>query len=318
MSRRGVSEMRVFHAISDLVEIDRPLHLAIGVFDGLHLGHRAVIEAALASAVETDGITAVATFDPHPARVLSPASAPRLITSTQHKLRLLEKSGVVTTLVIPFDRSFSQTEPADFIRNLHGACHQLAHICVGEDWRFGRACAGNVGLLTQLGTELGFGVTGVSTVEVGGMKASSTRIREAVAAGDFGIAEQLLGRPYTVLGTVIEGRHLGRELGFPTANLSVHNEQLPPTGVYAVRADWRGRKWGGVGNLGYRPSVEGGKVKRLLEVHLFDLREEIYDEDLEVEFFEFLRPEQKFSSLDELKVQINRDAARARGILREE
>ena len=116
------------------------------------------------------------------------------------------------------------------------------------------------------------------------MKASSTRIREAVAAGDFGIAEQLLGRPYTVLGTVIEGRHIGRELGFPTANLSVHNEQLPPTGVYAVQADWRGKTWGGVGNLGYRPSVEGGEVKRLLEVHLFDLHEEIYDEDLEIEF----------------------------------
>jgi len=311
-----VPEMRVFHAISDLAEIDRPLHMAIGVFDGLHLGHRAVIDAAFASAEGTDGITAVATFDPHPARVLSPANAPRLITSTKHKLRLLEQNGVGTTLVIPFDRTFSQTEPADFIRNLHGSCHRLAHICVGEDWRFGRACAGNVGLLTQLGAELGFGVTGVSTIEIGGMKASSTRIREAVAAGDFEIAEQLLGRPYTVLGTVIEGRHLGRELGFPTANLRVHNEQLPPTGVYAVRADWRGERWGGVGNLGYRPSVEGGEVKRLLEVHLFDLHEEIYDEDLEVGFVEFLRAEQKFDSLDELKTQIDRDAARARGILK--
>jgi riboflavin kinase/FMN adenylyltransferase len=307
--------MKVFHTISELAEIELPIHLAIGVFDGLHRGHQTVIQQALNAASENGEAAAVVTFDPHPVRVLSPSNAPRLITSTRHKLRLFEALGIENTLVIPFDRTFSQTDPAEFVRQLHASCQKLTQISVGHDWRFGRSCAGDVPLLEKLGAELGFRVTGVPTVEIDGMKASSTRIREAVAAGDFAIAEQMLNRPYTVLGTVIEGRHLGRELGFPTANLTVHNEQLPPTGVYAVRADWRGQLWGGVGNLGYRPSVEGAKVRRLLEVHLFDLKEEIYGEDIEIQFLKFLRPEKKFDSLDDLKSQIDQDARQARQIL---
>lgn len=307
--------MKVIHTIPELSEIELPVHLAIGVFDGLHRGHQAVIKQALNSASEKGEAAAVVTFDPHPVRVLSPSNAPRLITSTRHKVRLFESFGIENTLVIPFDRPFSQTDPAEFVRQLHAACRKLTQISVGHDWRFGRGCSGDVPLLESLGVELGFEVTGVPTIEVERMKVSSTRIREAVAAGDFAIAEKLLGRPYTVLGTVIEGRHLGRELGFPTANLTVHNEQLPPTGVYAVRADWRGRLWGGVGNLGYRPSVEGAEVRRLLEVHLFELEEEIYGEDIEIQFLEFLRPEKKFDSLDALKDQIDRDAGHAREIL---
>jgi riboflavin kinase/FMN adenylyltransferase len=151
-------------------------------------------------------------------------------------------------------------------------------------------------------------------VEVGGMRVSSTRIREAIAAGDFGVAAALLGRVYTVFGTVIKGRQLGRTIGFPTANLTVHSEQLPPTGVYAVRAAGSGDSWNGVANLGYRPTVEGGEVKRLLEVHLFGLDGEIYGEDLEVEFIEFIRPEQKFDGLKALQEQIHKDVAAARVI----
>ncbi|MDF1656963.1 MAG: riboflavin kinase, partial [Verrucomicrobiales bacterium] len=160
----------------------------------------------------------------------------------------------------------------------------------------------------------GFSVTGVGTVEVKSMRVSSTRIREAVGAGDFEIAKSLLGRDYTVFGTVIEGRKLGRTLGFPTANFTVHREQLPPTGVYAVKAIGAGDGWNGVANLGYRPTVEGGEMKRLLEVHLFGLDHEIYGEDLEIEFVEFIRPEKRFDGLEALKAQIAIDVEAARGV----
>ncbi|MCB1062327.1 MAG: bifunctional riboflavin kinase/FAD synthetase [Verrucomicrobiae bacterium] len=305
--------MMILRSIADLAEIEGSIHAAIGVFDGVHLGHRAVIECARESAQATGGGACVITFDPHPVRVLAPNDAPRLLTATDHKLQLLSEIGITHTAVIPFDEEFAETSAEDFVRQLHQHSRSLARICVGADWRFGRRGAGNVSLLEKMGADLGFSVTGVPTISIDRMVASSTRIREAVAGGDFGIAERLLGRPYTVLGTVITGRQLGRELGFPTANLSVHSEQLPPTGVYAVSVSGEGRdQMPGVANLGYRPSVEGEGSKRLLEVHLFDWSGDLYGHDLEVRFVEFLRSELKFDSLEALKRQIAEDSNHAR------
>jgi riboflavin kinase/FMN adenylyltransferase len=307
--------MTVHRNIDGLGGIPGPVHCAIGVFDGVHLGHQAVIGEAMASAREGGGTACVITFDPHPARVLAPASAPRLLTSTPHKLRLLEDLGIAHVVVITFDREFAEMPAEAFVRGLNGSAGDLARICVGSDWRFGNRCTGNVELLERLGSDLGFAVTGVPTVRVDGMVASSTRIREAVAGGDFSVAERLLGRPYTVLGTVVEGRRLGRTLGFPTANLRVHNEQLPPTGVYAVRIRrGTGAEWAGVGNLGYRPTLEGDEMRRTLEVHAFDFSGDLYGEDLEVRFLSFLRPERKFENLEALKRQIETDAAAARAV----
>lgn len=315
--------MRLLRSIEELVSVERPLHVAIGVFDGVHSGHRAVIEAAQQSArLGGTEEACVVTFDPHPARVLAPDSAPRLLTSTRHKLLLLRELGIETVAVIDFDRDFAETPAEDFVRQLHRHSRHLRQICVGEDWRFGRGGVGNVALLDRLGRELGFSVNGVPTVIVDGMAASSTRIREAVAGGDFEIAARLLGRPYSVLGTVIEGRKLGRELGFPTANLTVHSEQLPPSGVYAVQVTGdriptpTSTPHHGVANLGYRPSVEGGTARRLLEVHLLDWSGDLYGQDLEVRFVEFLRPEKRFEGLEALKTQISLDADQARAVLR--
>ncbi|MCB1230451.1 MAG: bifunctional riboflavin kinase/FAD synthetase [Verrucomicrobiae bacterium] len=308
--------MPLLRSIEDLASIERSLHLAIGVFDGVHRGHQAVIQAARESADESGGVACVVTFDPHPVRVLAPTYAPRLLTATEHKVRLLNELGIEHVAILTFDLAFAETSAETFVRELHRASHSLARICVGEDWRFGSGGRGDVALLERLGAELGFAVTGVPTVSVDGMTASSTRIREAVAGGDFAIAEALLGRPYTVLGTVIQGRHLGRELGFPTANLTVHSEQLPPTGVYAVRVSLEsGEKFPAVANLGYRPSIEGETARRLLEVHLLDWQGNLYDCDLEVEFVEFLRPERKFAGLEALKSQIVQDAERTREVL---
>lgn len=311
--------MEVLTEIPDLGRIAGPLHLAIGVFDGVHLGHRAVIEAASRSRDESEGHVVVVTFDPHPVEVLAPHNAPRLLTATRHKLQLLARwLGVRHALVVRFDQDFAEQSGEQFIEALVAAAppEGIARICVGEAWQFGKGRFGNIELLRELGERHGFEVTGVETVEAEGMRVSSTRIREAVGAGDFGVAKALLGRDYTVFGTVIEGRHLGRSIGFPTANFTVHHEQLPPTGVYAVRATGTGDSWDGVANLGYRPTVEGAMKKRILEVHLFGLEHDIYGEDLEVEFVEYLRPEKKFDGIEALKEQIARDVEAARECFR--
>lgn len=310
--------MDILVEIADLKRLKGPLHLAIGVFDGLHLGHQAVIEAAQRSAAESGGTVVVVTFDPHPIEVLSPGNAPRMLTASGHKRLILERQmGVRQVLVVPFTREFAEQTGEQFVESLIDAAPAggIARICVGRSWQFGRRRSGNVALLESLGERFSFEVTGVDTVEVRGMRVSSTRIREAIGAGDFEVAAALLGRVYTVFGTVIRGRQLGRTIGFPTANLTVHSEQLPPTGVYAVRVTGSGDSWNGVANLGYRPTVEGGEVKRLLEVHLFGLDSDIYGEDLEVEFVEFLRAEQKFDGLELLKRQIVKDVAAAKASL---
>jgi riboflavin kinase / FMN adenylyltransferase len=307
--------MKVLHSIADLAAVPGPVVLAIGVFDGVHLGHRAVIERALRDARAALGTAVAVTFDPHPARILRPEKAPHLLTSTPHKIRLINQLGLGWMLIIPFDRNFAGTSPRDFIINLHRNSRPLAEICVGHAWSFGKGRAGNLDLLRQLGDELGFNEVGVDAVRIDGQIVSSTLVRSAVETGDLAMAARCLGRDYTILGTVAEGDHLGRELGFPTANLAAHNEQFPPNGVYAIEASRNGDLLPGVANIGIRPTIHGDAGERILELHLFDFAENIYGEDLEVHFREYLRPEQKFPSLEALKIQISADARRARALL---
>jgi len=307
----------VLRTISELRNLPGPLFLAIGVFDGVHRGHQAVIRRALDAARFAGGTAVVVTFDPHPVRVLRPEQAPRLLTSTAHKLRLIRDLGVMHQLVIPFDLGFAATPPEDFIRALAAAARPLREICVGFEWSFGKGRAGNLALLDRLGRELGFDEVGVAAVEMDGEIISSTLIRAAVEGGDLARAAKLLGREFTILGTVVEGDRLGRKLGFPTANLSAHNEQYPPNGVYAVEAKRGGQLLPGVANIGVRPTVKNAGGERLLEVHLFDFSEEIYGEDLEITFRKFLRPEQKFAGIEELRAQIQRDAEQARAALKD-
>jgi riboflavin kinase/FMN adenylyltransferase len=290
--------------------------LAIGVFDGVHLGHRAVIERALADARNTGGTAVVVTFDPHPMRVLRPEKAPRLLTSTPHKIRLVRQLGLSHLLVLPFDLAFAATPAEEFIRQLAAAARPLREICVGHQWSFGKGRAGNLELLARLGAELGFEEVGVPAVEIDGRIVSSTIIRQAVEFGDLPTAARLLGREYTILGTVVEGLHLGRMLGFPTANLSAHNEQFPPNGVYVVEARRNGgAPLRGVANIGVRPTLAQASGERVLEVHLFDFDGDLYGTDLEIAFRHFLRPEEKFASLDALREQIGHDVKAARDFL---
>jgi riboflavin kinase/FMN adenylyltransferase len=302
-------------AIPDLAALPGPVYLAIGVFDGVHLGHRSVLLRALADARAGGGSAVAVTFDPHPAKILRPESAPRLLTASAHKLQLIHGLGIETVLVIPFTKEFAATPPEEFVLQLHAACHPLREICVGHEWSFGRGRAGNLEMLGKMGDQLGFDEIGVPAVQVDGEIVSSTAIRAAVERGDLERAARLLGRDYSILGTVVRGDQIGRSLGFRTANLSAHNEQFPPNGVYAVTAVWRGQLLKGVVNLGVRPTIASTNGERLLELHLLDFEQDIYGEDVEVTFHTCLRPEEKFTSVDALKAQIGRDVAAARRIL---
>ncbi len=306
--------MHVLRSIDEMSAVPGPVVLSIGVFDGVHLGHRAVIGQALEEAASRGGAAVALTFDPHPARVLRPDHAPRLLTSTAHKIRLIAGLGIECLLLIRFDEKFAAQAPEDFIRALAGACPSLRQICVGHQWAFGRGRSGNVALLRQLGRELGFDVNEMPPVMLDGATISSTRIRRAVEHGDFETARRCLGREFTILGTVEEGRKLGRTIGFPTANLRAHNEQFPPDGVYAIRALVGTGSWNGVANIGYRPTVAERDPERTLEVHLFDFSADLYGQDVEVTFVRFLRGERKFSGMDALKAQILADTATARRI----
>jgi riboflavin kinase/FMN adenylyltransferase len=307
--------LNILRSVSELSRLG-PVYLAIGVFDGIHLGHQAVIRRALEdSRREPDGEAVVVTFDPHPLRVLRPDSAPRLLTSTRHKRQIIASLGVRHLLLLSFNAEFAATPPERFIAELAAAGRPLRQICVGFGWSFGRGRAGNLDLLTRQGEILGFAVVGLPSVTVDGQVASSTLIRDAVERGDLDAAARFLGREFTILGTVVEGRKLGRQLGFPTANLAAHNEQFPPNGVYAVEALWRDKVYPGVVNLGFRPTIAQPGGERLLELHLFDFDQQIYGEDLEVRFRAFLRPERKFAGLEELRAQIAQDARSARELL---
>ena len=308
--------MQLLHSIAELATVPGPVFLAIGVFDGVHLGHQAVIHRALADARAAGGTAVVVTFHPHPVRVMRPEQAPRLLTSMQHKAQIMERLGVSHLLVIPFTPDFSALPPEEFVLQLHAACRPLREICVGHTWAFGRGRAGNLELLKQMGDRLGFDEVGIAAVEIEGEVVSSTLVRAAVEAGDLARVSLLLGRDFTLLGTVVHGDQIGRAIGFPTANLTTHNEQFPPNGVYAVEALFQGRTLPGVVNIGVRPTIATASGERVLELHLFDFDADIYGQDVEVIFRRFLRPEEKFAGLEELKAQIAHDVAEARRVLK--
>lgn len=287
-----------------------PLHLALGVFDGVHLGHQAVIAAARQRAGALGGSCGVVTFDPHPIRVLAPERAPRqLLASLEHKTRLLGRLDMAFLLALEFNRALADMSAEDFLQWLVDE-RNIATLAVGEDWRFGKARQGDVALLRQAGAARGFEVVSVAPVMHDGERISSTRIRQTIRDGALNRAAEMLGRWYRVEGVVAEGRQLGRTLGFPTANVVLGEEQLPPDGVWAVRGFLEEQSWNGVANLGNRPTVDG--ANHTLEVHLFDYSGDLYGTLLEVEFVHHLRDERKFASLDELRAQITVDSEMAR------
>jgi riboflavin kinase/FMN adenylyltransferase len=246
-------------------------------------------------------------------KVLRPGEAPHLLTATQHKIRLIRDLGVRHLLVIKFDKAFAATPPEDFVQQLVTHSKPLREICVGHEWSFGKGRRGNLALLRKLGAEFDFKVVGIPAVTLtNGELVSSTAIRHAIEAGDLAKATEMLGREYTILGTVVRGEHLGKKIGFPTANLSAHSEQFPPNGVYFAQATLNGIIHPGVVNLGHRPTVSSDNAERVLEIYLLDFDHNIYGKDIEVRFLRYLRPEKKFENLDALVRQIELDVQQVR------
>jgi riboflavin kinase/FMN adenylyltransferase len=309
--------MIVLNDIRDLSRLKGPIALAIGVFDGLHLGHQEVIRDAMDFAQTHGGTAVVLTFDPHPIRFLRPQLAPKLVCSNRHWMVLMKRFGLSHALVLPFTEEVARTSASVFVERLVRSSDPLGFISVGYDWAFGKGREGNIHRLMELGQEHGFGVYGVPSVKVNGEVVSSTLIRETLRVGDLNKTKNLLGRDYSILGEVIKGKQLGRTLGFPTANIRLGELELPPTGVYAVNVrsvadDSIMSK--GVANLGYRPTVDLDASMPSLEVNLFDFSSDLYGVELEVSLVQKIRNEQKFASLEELKSQILTDAEIARAI----
>jgi riboflavin kinase/FMN adenylyltransferase len=255
------------------------------------------------------------TFDPHPMRVLAPDRAPLLLTSTPHKLDVIEKLGVTACLVIKFDRSFAETPAEAFIEKVATRTPGLQTICVGSRFHFGHDRKGNATLLRAMSADRGFRLHELPSLTLEGETISSTSVRKLVTTGDLDKAARMLGRPFSILGTVVPGDALGRKLGYPTANLNRHNEITPPHGVYAVRARIAGELRPGLVNIGLRPTVKSGEHTPLTELHVLDFSGDLYGADIEVFFIARLRDEMKFASLDALRAQIQRDEQAARRIL---
>ncbi len=292
-----------------------PLVVAAGAFDGVHRGHQLLIKEAMQTALLLKGEAWVLTFDPHPSKVLHPDNPRRLLTSTPHKLRLFEQIGPDGCVLVPFTREFSSVEPEDFVERFCRAAPTLSVVIVGTNWTFGRRARGNTPLLRELAPRYGFEVKVPEPVLSGGAPISSTRIRHAVEQGRLDDLEAMLGRAFSLMGTVTQGRQLGRELGFPTANIRLQDEVRPPSGVYVIRADIDGTRHEGAAYLGKRPTAGGQDVEHILEAHLFDMNRDLYDTVIEVFFLEKLRPDQRFPNHKALRAQIARDVEQAKNWL---
>ncbi|MBN9688844.1 MAG: bifunctional riboflavin kinase/FAD synthetase [Verrucomicrobia bacterium] len=309
--------MLVLRSPVELPRASRGCCLAWGMFDGVHLGHQHVIRAALTEA-RTHGAPAVAlTFDPHPLRVVAPERAPRLLQPLSQRLRNFSELGLHAALVFPFTAEVAAWSGERFIRQLVQEAGGLRSLSVGEGFQFGNSRSGDIPLLERLGRELGFGLHVASPVSLGGNVVSSSRIRQCLRAGQLDQVNELLGRAYAISGVVQPGDRLGRQWGVPTANLNVLGLELPPFGVYAarVRRLARSEDFPGVLNVGVRPTLGQPQGELRFEVHLLDFDGDLYGEELEVTFVEFLRAEQRFGSLDLLREQIGRDLLAARHAL---
>ncbi len=307
--------MRITQQLDDLRLEGRPVVLAVGSFDGVHLGHQRVIGLAVEMARKAGGEAWVLTLDPHPLKVLKPEAAPPLITSTHHKVRLIEELGVDGCVVMPFTPEVAGEEPDRFLKRLKQTVPGLSGLVVGENWTFGHRGRGDVALLKKLAPGLGFEATIVEPVLWKGAVISSTRIRQAVAKGELEDARETLGRPFSILGTVVGGKRLGRQLGFPTANLDPHNEVRPPGGVYAVHVLVHERRFNGAAFLAEIREAQGTPSGFVTEVYIMDFDGDIYGADIEVLFIERMRAAKHFDSRAALKKQIGLDVEKARDIL---
>lgn len=308
--------MRVVRDPLHATDLPRGGVVTIGNFDGVHLGHRRILEAVAARAREVARPSVAITFEPHPLAVLRPDHAPRRIQTLRQKEEAIEALGIETLLVIPFTRDFSLTEPEDFVRDFLVERLSASEMYLGSHFAFGRGKRGDLALLKRMGPECGFSASGVEEVFFGGEPISSTRIRNALERGDVAQANAMLGRQYELDGIVSKGERVGHKIGYPTINLAPENEFHPSLGVYVTVIDIpsHGRRFGGVTNIGRRPTLYED-TKAVIETYVFDFAANVYGEKVRLFFLERLREERKFPSVEALTEQIARDIEDARAYL---
>jgi len=305
--------MRVLRGYS--TPVSEQVALAIGNFDGVHLGHVALVRQLTEAASRLGVPPAVLTFEPHPREYFSPGSAPARLTTLREKLELLADYGVEQTTICPFNAAFAALTAEEFIERVLVGGLKVRHLIIGDDFRFGRGRQGDFAMLQAAADVYGFTVEAMGSVVVEGERVSSSGVRKALAAGDMEHAARLLGRPYIIDGRVSHGDKVGRQLGFATANIRIKHNPLPMTGVFAVEVGGLGpQALPGVANLGVRPTVGG--TRPLLEVHLFNFDRDIYGAHISVRFVHKLRDEQRFPNFDALKAQIAADAVAARAFFK--
>ena len=286
--------------------------LALGNFDGVHLGHQAIFQHVVARAREVAGTSMMFTFEPHPLQVLAPEKAPPLLTTYEQKIRLIAAFGITVGLRVPFTEQFARQEPMEFVREVLGRRLGIHEVVVGHDFRFGHRRAGTVDFLQAQAEHFGYQVTVIPAIMQDDTVVSSSNIRRLLLEGHVEQAARLLGRYYAIEGPVVEGFRRGRQLGFPTANVRSINAIVPRKGVYAVRVEWEKRLYPGVANVGYNPTF--GNQALSVEAHLFDVDVHLYGATVCVEFLHRLRDERKFASVAELAAQIACDAQEARNV----
>ncbi len=301
--------MRVIYDLEALAESPRTSIVTIGNFDGVHLAHQQLLRRVVETAPPMGALATAVTFEPHPSRVLAPESAPKLLTSLPHKLRLIEREGIAALLVLPFTEALARLAPEEFVRMVLVERLGAAAIHVGPNFRFGYRRAGDIDLLRRLAAGAGFRVEVVPALTARGQPVSSTRIRQLLSEGHVATACRLLGRPYSVAGRIVPGRGVGREQTVPTLNLGPIEEHLPKRGVYVTRVRLGERAYDSVTNVGFRPTF--GEDRLTVEAYLLNFSGDVRETEMEIEFLYRLRDEARFASPVHLKAQIQKDVRRS-------
>ena len=301
--------MRIIRDLRELDALPRPSVVTVGNFDGVHLAHQRLLQSVVETAQQTGAVAAAVTFEPHPARVLAPERAPKLLTPLERKAQLIEQHGIELLVVVPFTPEFSRLSPLEFVRQVLTEKLRAAAVVVGPNFRFGHRHAGDVALLRELGREHGFRTEVLPVVEVRSERVSSSRIRELLSEGRASAAGRLLGRPFAVYGPVVRGIGVGRKQTVPTLNLAPYEEQLPKRGVYVTHTKVGRETYESVTNVGHKPTF--GEHRLTVESFLLNFSGEVDEAAMEVEFLYRLRDEMKFPSPAALKTQIEKDARRS-------
>ncbi|NQT94911.1 MAG: bifunctional riboflavin kinase/FAD synthetase [Candidatus Omnitrophica bacterium] len=305
--------MKIIYGVKNLKRKIMPTIITVGIFDGVHIGHQAAIKELLKKAKEIKAIPTVVTFDPHPAKVLKGKESISMLSSLNHRLCLMENLGIELCLVIRFTKRFAGHDTKGFIQDILLKRMNMKSLIVGEDFSFGEDNVHTKAALEKVSKEMGFKLYVVGLRKHNSRIISSSIIRHLIENGKLNSASKLLGRPISILGTVVRGRKRGRALGFRTANIDPHHEAIPPSGVYAAYTRVGNRSYKAVLNIGRRPTF--GEKDPSIEVHIFGINKNLYGKDLEVYFHKRLRPERKFKSEDHLRSQIIKDAALAKKLL---